>query len=51
MNNLYRGPAKDAFYQISIHLLTDREEMTNFYRGPDRCFLPSFGSFGKVVSE
>ena len=32
-------------------LLADRNEMTNLYRGPARCFLPSFGSFGKVVSE
>jgi hypothetical protein len=28
-----------------------RDEMINLYRGPARCFLPSFGSFGKVVSE
>ena len=32
-------------------LLTDRDEKSN--RGPSiyRCFLPSFGSFGQVVSE
>ena len=28
-------------------LLTNREDMSNFYR----CFLPSFGSFGLAVSE
>ena len=33
-------------------LLTDRDEMSNLYRGPlHRCFLPSFGSFGQAVSE
>ena len=25
--------------------------MTNLDRGPARCFLPSFGSFGKAISE
>jgi hypothetical protein len=59
MSNLYRGPSKDASYQISILLakwlqrrffrnqpirnknclwrsclLTDRDEISNFYRGP-----------------
>ena len=60
MGNRYRGPSKDAPYQISIHLaerfqrrrffrnqpirdknglwqpclLTDRDEMSNLYRGP-----------------
>ena len=60
MSNLYRGPSKDAPYQVSIHLakwfqrrrffrnqpirnkndlwrsclLTDRDEMSNLYRGP-----------------
>jgi hypothetical protein len=59
MSNLYRGPSKDAPYQVSIHLakwfqrrrffrnqpirnknglwrqflLTDRDEMSNLYRG------------------
>ena len=34
-------------------LLTDRDEMSNIYRGPsiDACFLPSFGSFGMAISE
>ena len=32
-------------------LLADRDEMTNLDRGPARCFLPSFGSFGKAISE
>ena len=62
MNNLYRGPSKDASHQISIHLakrlqrrfffrnqpirnkncllrpclLTDRDEMCTFYRGPSK---------------
>jgi hypothetical protein len=60
MSNLYRGPSKDASYQVLIHLarrfqrrklfrnqpikiknglwrpclLTDRDEMSNRYRGP-----------------
>ena len=60
MINLYRGPAIDASYQVSVHLamrfqrrrffrnqpirnknclwwpclLTDRDEMSNLYRGP-----------------
>jgi hypothetical protein len=59
MSNFYRGPSKDASYQLSIHLakrfqrkrfvrnqpirnknclwwpcfLTDRDEMSNLYRG------------------
>jgi hypothetical protein len=59
MSSLYRGPSKDASYQVSIHLakrfqrrryfrnqpirnknclwwpclLTDRDEMSNLYRG------------------
>ena len=75
MSNLYRGPSKDASYQVLIHLArqfqrwryfrnqpirnknglwwpclyTDRNEMSNLYRGP--CFLLSFGSFGQAVSE
>ena len=36
-------------------LLTDRDEMSNLYRGHAihfcRCFLPSFSSFGQAVSE
>jgi hypothetical protein len=32
-------------------LLMVRDEITNLYRGPDRWFLPSFGSFGKAVSN
>jgi hypothetical protein len=60
MSNLYRGPSKDASYQVLIHLarlfqrrrffrnqpirnkndlwwpclLTNRDEMSNLYRGP-----------------
>jgi hypothetical protein len=60
MSNLYRGPSKDAYYQVLIHLarqfqrrrffrnqpirnkngmwrpclLTDRNEISNLYRGP-----------------
>ena len=29
----------------------DRDEMSNLYRTLHRCFLPSFNSFGSVVSE
>jgi hypothetical protein len=32
-------------------LLMDRDEMSNLYRTLHRCFLPSFNSFGSVVSE
>jgi hypothetical protein len=35
-------------------LITDRDGMSNLYRGPSidiRCFLPSFGSFNQAVSE
>ena len=32
-------------------LLTDRDEMSNRQRTFQRCFLPSFSSFGQVVSE
>ena len=77
MSNFYRGPSKDDFYQILIHLAKRLEEKifqksTNqkqelsvvamFDNGSGRnkqslertghiCFLPSFGSFGKAVSE
>jgi hypothetical protein len=60
MSNIYRGPSKDASYQVLFHLarrfqrrrffrnqpftkknglwwpclLTDRDEMSNLYRGP-----------------
>jgi hypothetical protein len=62
ISNLYRGPSKDAPYQVSIHLakqfqrrrffrnqpirnknglwrpclLTDRDEISNIYRGPSK---------------
>jgi hypothetical protein len=33
-------------------LLMDRDKISNLYREPShKCFLPSFGSFGKAVSE
>jgi hypothetical protein len=32
-------------------LLTDRNEMSNLYRTFQGCFLPSFDSFGRAVSE
>ena len=77
MSKLYRGPSKDASYQVSVHLakrLQRRffQKSTNqkqewhvaamFVNGSGRnehslqrtfhrCFLPSFGSFGRVVSE
>ena len=49
MSNLYKGPSKDAFYQVLFHLakrfqrrrnlwwpclLTNRDEMSNLYRRP-----------------
>ena len=67
MSNRYRGPSIDASYQVSYHLakqfqrksclwwpclLTDWDKMSSLYnRIFHRCFLPSFGSFGHVVSE
>jgi hypothetical protein len=76
MSNLYRGPSKDASYQVLIHLarrfqrrrffrnqpirnknglwrpclLTDRDEMSNLYRGPS-IDVSYQVSFGQAVSE
>ena len=45
-------PTRNKNFRWWLCLLTDREEMSNVYRGCSiRCFLPSFGSFGKAVSE
>jgi len=56
MINLYRGPPRDAYYQISIHLAKRFQRRRFFRNQPIRnknclCFLPSFGSFGRAVSE
>ena len=56
MINLYRGPSRDAYYQISIHLAARFQRRKFFRNQPIRnknclCFLPSFGSFGRAVSE
>ena len=56
MINLYRGPSRDAYYQISIHLAKRFQRRKFFRNQPIRnknclCFLPSFGSFGQAVSE
>jgi copper oxidase (laccase) domain-containing protein len=38
MSNLYRGPSRDASYQVSVHLAEQFQrrflEMINLYRGP-----------------
>ena len=45
-------PTRNKNFRWWLCLLTDREEMSNLYRGCSiRCFLPSFGSFGEAVSE
>ena len=49
MSNLYRGPSKDASYQISVHLGNQKQELPvaamfvngselggNLYRGPSK---------------
>jgi hypothetical protein len=39
---------------VAAIFVTDRDRMSNLYRGPSiqcRCFLPSFVSFGQAVSE
>jgi hypothetical protein len=52
MCNLYRGPPIDDIYQVSVHFMpcgSGRNEQS-LQRTFHRCFLPSFGSFGKTVS-
>ena len=78
MSNLYRGPAIDASYQVTVHLAKwfqrrrffqkstnkkqelpvadmfvngSRRNEQSLQRTFHRCFLPSYGSFGKAVSE
>jgi hypothetical protein len=36
---------------VAAMFVTDRDGLRNLYRGPSRCFLPSFRSFGQAVSE
>ena len=79
MNSLYRGPSKNASYQVSINLakwfqrrrffrnqpirnknclwwpclLTDRDEMSNLYRGPaiDASYQVSLHLGGRLKCE
>ena len=77
MSKLYRGPSKDASYQVLIHLArrfqrrrfkksaNQKQELpvaAMFVNGSEqneqylqrtfhRCYLPNFSSFGKAVSE
>ena len=63
MSNLYRGPSKDASYQVSVHLAMrfqrrrflkigqSETRMACGKRTFHRCFLICFGSFGHAVSE
>ena len=78
MSNLYRGHAIDDSYQVSVHWAkwlqrrrflqkstNQKQELSvvakldngsgrnesSLQRTCHRCFLPSFGSFGQVVSE
>ena len=54
MSNLHRGHSMDASYQVSVVAMfanrSGRNEQSS-QRTFHRCFLPSFGSFGQVVSE
>ena len=54
MNNLHRGCSIDASYQVSVVAMfanrSGRNEQSS-QRKFHRCFLPSFSSFGQVVSE
>ena len=54
MSNLHRGHSIDDSYQVSVVVMfvnrTGRNEQSS-QRIFHRCFLPSFGSFGKAVSE
>ena len=54
MSNLYRGHSIDASYQISmVAMFVNRsgQNEQSSQRTFQRCFLPSFGSFGQAVSE
>ena len=50
--NFFRNqPIRNNNWLWQSCLLMNRDKMSNLYRGPSICFLPSFGSFGKAVSE
>ena len=54
MSNLHRGHSIDDSYKVSVVAMfvnrSGRNEQSS-QRTFHRCFLPSFGSFGQVVSE
>jgi hypothetical protein len=54
ISNLHRGHSIDASYQVSVVAMfvngSGRNKQT-LQRTFHRCFLPSFTSFGQVVSE
>ena len=54
MSNLHKGHSIDYSYQVSVVAMfanrsgqNEQSSLRTFHR----CFLPSFGSFGQVVSE
>ena len=50
--NLKIQPIRNKNHLWWPYLVTDRDGMSNLYRGPsNRCFLQSFGSLGLAVSE
>jgi hypothetical protein len=54
MSNLHRGYSIDDSYQVSVVAMFVNRSGQNEQsaeRTFHRCFLPSFGSFGQVVSE
>jgi hypothetical protein len=64
MCNIYRGPSIDASYQVTVHLAkrfqrrriikigqSETRNVHSLERAFNRCFLPSFSSFGWGVSE
>jgi len=54
ISNLHRGHSIDAAYQVSVVAMFVNGSGRNkqsLQRTFHRCFLPSFASFGQVVSE
>ena len=54
MSNLHRGYSIDDSYQVSVvamFVIRSGQNEQSSQRTFHRCFLPSFGSFGQVVSE
>jgi hypothetical protein len=47
MSNLYRGPSKDAFYQISVHLVSE-EKIKMWKANRRQVMAKAHIAFGKV---